>query len=62
MTDPHSSPDLILASRALMKTRLTPAFYRDVDAGKLDGFGLHKWAETEALKKMADAPDVEDGE
>lgn len=59
MTDPHSSPDLILAARTLMKTRLTPAFARDVDAGLLDGFGLYQWAEAQALKKTTDTPDSE---
>ena len=57
MTAPHSAPDLILAARALMKTRLTPAFDRDVDAGRLDGFGLYRWAEQQALKKRAETPD-----
>lgn len=59
MTDPHSSPDLILAAREIMKTRLTPAFHRAVDKGELDGFGLYQWAEEQALKKRADAPDTE---
>jgi hypothetical protein len=59
MTAPHSAPDLILAARALMKTRLTPAFHRDVDAGKLDGFGLYRWAEQQALKKRAETPDTD---
>jgi hypothetical protein len=40
-----------------MKTRLTPAFHRDVDAGRLDGFGLYRWAEQQALKKRAETPD-----
>jgi hypothetical protein len=40
-----------------MKTRLTPAFARDVDAGLLDGFGLYQWAEAQALKKTTDTPD-----
>jgi hypothetical protein len=40
-----------------MKTRLTPAFWRDVDAGLLDGFGLYQWAEEQALKKTTDTPD-----
>ena len=63
MTDPHSAPDLVLASRAIMKTRLTPAFANAVDRGELDGFGLYRWAEEQALKKRAETPDEggEDG-
>jgi hypothetical protein len=62
MTAPHSAPDLVLASRAIMKTRLTPAFANAVDRGELDGFGLYRWAEEQALKKRADAQDTEGGE
>jgi hypothetical protein len=54
---PHSAPDLTLRAREIMKTRLTPAFARDVDAGLLDGFGLYQWAEAQALKKTTDTPD-----
>ena len=63
MTAPHSAPDLILATRQIMKTRLTPAFWRWVDEGKMDGTGLYNQCEQEALKKRAETPDEggEDG-
>lgn len=51
-TDPNQATQSdILEIRARMMRWLTPAFYRDVDAGMLDGFGLYRRAEAELLRE-----------
>lgn len=59
MTDPHSSPDLILAAREIVKAQNNPAHWRAIDRGDWDAWGAIEAAKVEALKKRADAPDTE---
>jgi hypothetical protein len=41
----------ILAAHDLMKTWLPPSFANDIDAGKLDGFGLYNRAMAQLIRQ-----------
>lgn len=45
--------------RERMKRWLTPAFAGDVDAGKLDGWGLYQRAEAEMIRERKQEGEVE---
>jgi hypothetical protein len=53
MTDPNVPTESdILAARKLMKGWLPPSFAGDIDAGKLDGFGLYNRAMKEIIRAV----------
>lgn len=55
MTIPNEfSQSDILAAREIIKRWMTPAFAKDIDAGKLDGFGLFKRAEAMLIQQRKD--------
>jgi hypothetical protein len=48
-----------LEARELVKTMLPPSFRKAIDAGELDGWGLHKRAEAMLIQQRKDEEAVD---
>jgi hypothetical protein len=60
MTSPNTfSLSDTLEARELVKTMLPPSFRKAIDAGELDGWGLHKRAEAMLIQRRKDEEAVD---